>query len=197
MKNRFNQQAKDWDKLDRRRKNAKNIADVILKNIALDKNMHIMDFGAGTGLLSEYLSSSVAKITAVDNSYGMIDEFLAKEFSCKTDALCVDIFKDSIDIKFNAIVSSMTIHHIKDIEKLFEKFYSLLEDNGYIAIADLDKEDGSFHSNNDGGFHFGFDFNELVLIAKKVGFKDISIHSCKEIEKPHKKFEVLSIIAKK
>jgi len=197
MVERFDKQASQWDKLDRRVVNAKNIAEVIKKNVELKKDMHLMDFGAGTGLLSEFLSQKVGKITAVDNSKGMIEEFLKKDFPCEVDAKCIDYAKEDIVQKFDGVVSSMTIHHIKDIKSLFKKFYDDLKDGGFIALADLDKEDGSFHSSNEGVFHFGFDFDELKKIAGEVGFEKAEIKSCGFIKKPHKDFEVLILIAHK
>jgi 2-polyprenyl-3-methyl-5-hydroxy-6-metoxy-1,4-benzoquinol methylase len=198
MIERFNKEAKEWDKLKRRRLNAQNIANTIKSSIALNNTMSIADFGAGTGLLSQFLEQDVAKITAIDNSKNMLNEFKNKNFRCQIDTLYIDILKEnSFNIEFNGIVSSMTMHHIDNIEKLFQKFYSILKQNGFIALADLNKEDGTFHSSNDGVFHFGFDFNKLKDIAIKVGFKNIEIKSCNKIEKPHKDFEVLAIIAYK
>jgi cyclopropane fatty-acyl-phospholipid synthase-like methyltransferase len=197
MIERFNNEAKEWDKLDRRVINAKNIAKVIKENIVLKKDMHIMDFGAGTGLLSGFLSDSVGWITAVDNSKGMIDEFLKKDFPCKKDVLLIDYTKDELNKKFDGIVSSMTIHHIKDIDVLFKKFYYDLKSGGFIAIADLSKEDGTFHSSNEGVFHFGFYFEDLRKKIATLGFKDVRIKSCGYIKKPYKDFEVKCLIAKK
>ncbi len=190
MVERFDRQASQWDKLDRRVVNAKNIADVIKKNIELKKDMHLMDFGAGTGLLSEFLAEKVAKITAVDNSKGMVEEFLRKDFLCKVDAFCMDYIHESFKEKFDGIVSSMTIHHIDDIQKLFKRFYDDLKPGGFIALADLDSEDGTFHECNDGVCHFGFDFEELENIARKTGFTTLVTKSCGFIKKPHKDFEV-------
>ena len=198
MIERFNKEAKEWDKLKRRRLNAQNIANTIKSSIALNNTMSIADFGAGTGLLSQFLEQDVAKITAIDNSKNMLNEFKNKNFRCQIDTLYIDILKEnSFNIEFDGIVSSMTMHHIDNIEKLFQKFYSILKQNGFIALADLNKEDGTFHSSNDGVFHFGFDFNKLKDIAIKVGFKNIEIKSCNKIEKPHKDFKVLAIIAYK
>ena len=197
MVERFDKQSKEWDKLDRRVINAKNIAEVIKENLDLKKDMHLMDFGAGTGLLSQFLADKVGSITAVDNSKGMIEEFLKKDFSCNTDAKCMDYTKEDVNQKFDGIVSSMTLHHIEDIKALFKKFYDDLKSGGFIALADLDREDGSFHSSNEGVFHFGFDFEELKKIAQEVGFEKVEVKSCGFIKKPHNDFEVLILLAHK
>ena len=73
----------------------------------------------------------------------------------------------------------------------------MLSNGGFIALADLDIEDGTFHSDNEGVFHFGFDRDKLVEIASKVGFKDIEIETANTIKKPHQDFDVFLLCAKK
>jgi len=65
----------------------------------------------------------------------------------------------------------MTLHHIKDVRGLLKRFHHALLPGGYIAIADLDKEDGRFHDNHDGVFHHGFDRDELGLLFAEAGFR--------------------------
>jgi hypothetical protein len=91
----------------------------------------------------------------------------------------------------------MTIHHIQDIKALFLKLYELLQVDGYIAIADLDIEDGTFHSDDTGVCHFGFDRDEIYSIAKEAGFTDIQIETASIINKPHRDFSVFLLSAKK
>ena len=85
-----------------------------------------------------------------------------------------DLSTDTLERKFDGIISSMTIHHLEDIPALFSKFYTMLDDHGFIAIADLDSEDGTFHSDNEGVFHYGFDRHLLAEYAQKAGFKDVT-----------------------
>ncbi len=78
----------------------------------------------------------------------------------------------------------MTLNHILDIEQIFKKFNAILEMNGYLCIADLVKEDGSFHSNHknfDG--HNGFDKVELSEMLVKNGFELKYYTECFEIDK--------------
>ncbi len=142
----FAEKSKSWDMNSKRVQNAKGIAELIVNNIKLDKSMELMDFGAGTGLLSYFIAPYVEKIVAVDNSPSMLREFKNKcdEFSCDTEVIEKDLSTDTLDRKFDGIISSMTIHHLEDIPTLFSKFYSMLDEHGFIAIADLDSEDGSF-----------------------------------------------------
>jgi len=195
----FSHKSTNWDAKSRRVENAKKIADAISKNIDLNKKMHILDFGAGTGLLSYFISEKVKKITAIDNSPSMLKVLREKQkdFFCPIEIIEMDITKeDNIhNLKFDGIISSMTIHHIEDIKKLFKIFYQILDRDGFIALADLDKEDGSFHSDNRGVFHFGFNRETLNKISQDIGFKMITFETVNEINKPHKKFPIFLMIA--
>ncbi len=195
----FDKRAKEWDLKDRRVKSAKDIAYNIKKNISLNKSMTIVDIGVGTGLLGEFLSNEVAKIIGVDNSKEMLKEFLRKrdKFNCEIEALIVDLNKDKLNIRSNGIISSMTLHHIKDTKRFFQNLYEILETNSFIAIADLLKEDGTFHSDNKGVYHFGFEKDKLIDILKKIGFKDINFDIISTIKKPHKEFELFLLTAKR
>ncbi len=188
----FAHKSKSWDMNSKRVQNAKGIADLIVKNINLNSSMELMDFGAGTGLLSYFVAPHVSKISAVDNSPSMLLEFKNKcdEFSCKTEIIEKDLSTDLIDRKFDGIISSMTIHHLEDTKALFSKLYTMLNEGGFIAIADLDTEDGSFHSDNAGVFHHGFERETLEKQAKEVGFREISFDLASTINKPHREFTV-------
>ena len=199
QKDYFAHKSKSWDMNSRRVKNAQSIAGLILKNIPISKNMKLMDLGAGTGLLSFFIAPYVSKVVAVDNSPSMLAEFEAKsvDFESQTDTILTNIMKYDIKNEYDLIVSSMTIHHIEDIPALFAKLYELLKDGGYIAIADLDSEDGTFHSEDTGVCHHGFDRDWIVDVAKKAGFKDVKIETASVISKPHRDFEVFLLTAKK
>ena len=195
----FAHKSKSWDMNSKRVKNARSIAELIVKNIELKPSMEIMDFGAGTGLLSFFVAQKVGKIVAIDNSPSMLHEFSKKsnEFACETEIVEKDLSQEKIDRTFDGIISSMTLHHIKDIKKLFEAFYVMLKDGGFIALADLDSEDGSFHSDNSGVFHYGFERKELEMAAKEAGFSHISFETASVIEKPHQTFTVFLLTALK
>ncbi|MEA3419495.1 MAG: class I SAM-dependent methyltransferase [Campylobacterota bacterium] len=195
----FAHKSKSWDMSSRRVKNARSIADKILNNIELNKEMTLMDFGAGTGLLSFFMAPYVDTIVAVDNSPSMLEQFKekCKEFDCNTEIIRKDLSVETIEREFDGIISSMTIHHLEDIEALFAKFYTMLKKGGFIAIADLDSEDGSFHSENTGVHHHGFDTNILNNIAKKAGFQNIQFETVNTIRKPHRDFTVFLMTATK
>ena len=183
----FKDKANNYEEDKNRVNNVQNIANAILDEINFDNSMNILDFGSGTGLLLEKIAPFIKKVTAIDMSSSMnkkLDEKRDK-LDCELEILEIDLTKVKLEQKFDSIISSMTLHHIKDIEKLFTIFYELLNDNGTIALADLDIEDGTFHTEDTGIHHFGFHREEIVNIAQKIGFKDIKIKSASVASKPH------------
>lgn len=188
----FEHKAADYELVKDRVVNVENIANSILKNVKLDKAMHIMDFGSGTGLLLERIAPFVDKITAIDISKSMNRQLKNKrnDLGCKIEILELDLSKTKIDKKFDGIISSMTMHHIEDIESMFNKFYSMLHVDGIIAISDLDLEDGSFHTEDTGVFHFGFDREEFIKSAREAGFRDINITSASIVHKQQGNYPV-------
>jgi cyclopropane fatty-acyl-phospholipid synthase-like methyltransferase len=184
----FNKDAATWDENPGRVKVAQKIAASIISTSMLDKRDTLMDFGCGTGLVSLALEPHVDTITGVDSSRGMLDVFNNKikhyAIDNVTTAL-VDIDKSDLPSgPFSSIVSSMTMHHIKDIPLLLKKLHVALDKKGKLFIADLDSENGTFHENNDGVFHFGFERNELSSLLADAGFGSIAAQTAAEIHKP-------------
>ncbi len=195
----FAHKSKSWDMNSKRVKNAQGIAELIVKNIKLGIEMELMDFGAGTGLLSFFVAPFVKKIVAVDNSPSMLREFHSKcdAFKCETEVIERDLSLSSLDRQFDGIISSMTIHHLKDTLDLFKKFYEMTRPGGFIAIADLDTEDGTFHSDDTGVHHHGFDREALQVIAEEAGFENVRFDTASTIKKPHRDFTVFLMTAEK
>lgn len=193
----FAQKASSYEQSPSRIDNVENIANSILKSIDFNSSMHIMDFGSGTGLLLERVAPYVGKITAVDLSSSMNAQFHEKrnKLSCDIEIMEIDLAISGIDIRFDGIISSMTMHHVENVEAMFRKFYSMLKDGGFIAISDLDLEDGSFHTEDTGVFHLGFDRSEFSKTASKAGFKAIQVSSASVVHRPDGDFPVFLLTA--
>jgi len=194
----FDTRAEGWDKGDVRVNGALTIADAIEKKIELNATMQIMDFGVGTGLLGFEIAKRVKKVYGVDTSTQMLVKLKEKNTpALNIETYCQDIIKEPIEKKFDGIVSSMTLHHVENLKAFFETIYKNLNEDGFIAIADLETEDGTFHSDNAGVFHFGFNKELLVDVVQKVGFKEIAFENINTIKKPHRDFGVFLLTAKK
>ena len=195
----FAKKASTYDLEKRRVDNVKNIADKIKDSIKLKKDMHLADFGSGTGLLLREIAPYVNKITAIDRSKSM-NEVLRNnldEIDCQVEILPIDLSIEKPDITFDGIISSMTMHHVKDINRLFETFYDMLKSGGFIALADLDCEDGSFHSEDTGVCHYGFERDFISKCAKEAGFEDITVQDASVVKKPYGDYPVFLLCGKK
>ncbi len=197
MQDNFKEKSKDWDNKSVRVQNAHTIAKAIKEKITLNKDMHLMDFGVGTGLLGFEVLRDVKSMDGVDTSNGMLEkleEKNTKEVYIKP--ICQDIIKDPLETKYDGIISSMTLHHVEHLDQFFTTIKNNLNENGFIAIADLVSEDGTFHSDNEGVHHFGFDERELGNIVKSCGFKNLEFQHIYTINKPHKDFDIFLLTAR-
>jgi SAM-dependent methyltransferase len=88
----FKEKSTNWDANEMRTKMSQAIGSSILENVKLNEQMTVMDFGAGTGLISAQVAPHVKKITAVDVSESMLQKLIAKtELKGKVEILCQDI----------------------------------------------------------------------------------------------------------
>jgi hypothetical protein len=95
----------------------------------------------------------------------------------------------------------MVLHHVMDVGSVTEKFFRILNPGGYVAIADLFPEDGSFHGYGFTG-HRGFDPEGLSSLIKTHGFGNISheksyVINKKISESEERQFDVFLLTAKK
>jgi len=187
----FDKKAEGWDSGDVRVNGAKTIADAINAKITLNNSMNIMDFGVGTGLLGFEIAAQVKKVYGVDTSTQMLAKLQEKNTpQLNIEAINQNIVQKPLTQIFDGLVSSMTLHHVEDLKDFFDVIYTNINDNGFIAIADLETEDGTFHSDNTGVFHFGFEASELCKVVEDCGFKDVKFENINTINKPHRDFGV-------
>lgn len=188
----FAHKAASFDQNPARVDNVAAIAEALQATIRLDRSMHLMDFGSGTGLLLERVAPHVGKITAVDVSESMNRQLAEKipQLGCPVDIRPVDLVQEAIDGPFDGIISSMTLHHVEDIGAIFRRFRAMLKDGGFIALADLDAEDGSFHSEDTGVFHNGFDRAAISRVAEEAGFGEVAVASASVVRKPQRDYPV-------
>lgn len=195
-KDHFAHKAGSYEQNKDRVDNVANIADAIVARVRLTKSMHLMDFGSGTGLLLERIAPHVGKITAVDVSQSMNAQLREKQsrLACEVEILEMDLETSQLNRTFDGIISSMTMHHIKDIAAMFAKFHAMLNNGGFIAIADLDREDGSFHTEDTGVHHSGFDREAIIKLAAGAGLKNVETVTVSVINKRGKDYPVFLLV---
>ncbi len=135
---------------------------MVAKQSSVKNNDKVLDIGSGTGLLSlKLLQKADCKITGIDNSKEMMAIFrhkirrlkLTSEITCKLmDADALNFKKET----FDKVVSSVTLHHLKDKKKLIRQVYKILKPGGVFIIGEIDMDTTGKHN----------DVNRLKRILK-------------------------------
>src|ERR1044072_5126290 len=173
----FDERAKDWDSDPKKVERARAVAEAIRRAIPLSNELKALEYGCGTGLLSFALQSDLGEITLADTSQGMLDvlrEKIADAGVTNMHPVRLDLASDPLPAeRYDLTYSLMTLHHIHDANHMLVKFHGLLKPNGYLLVADLDKEDGTFHTDGTTDVHLGFDRDELRKTVENIGFENI------------------------
>ena len=191
----FDAAAAAWDEEPRRVKLAGEIAAAIRENLPLSREWDALDFGCGTGLVTLPLSQYLGSIVGLDSSQGMLERLRGKieSLGCLNvrTTLCNLENGELPSGKFLLITSAMTLHHIPEIVPVLLTLRGLLHPGGWIALADLESEEGNFHDDTTGVFHNGFSAEELSNMLKKAGFSSISVNTVTKIARKDQLFPVL------
>jgi len=183
----FDERAIDWDSDPQKVERARVVADAIRNAVPLSNDMNALEYGCGTGLLSFALQEDLGQITLADTSQGMLDvlsEKISASGVMNMHPARLDLSTDPLPAeKYHITYSLMVLHHIHDAKGILNKFYDVLEPNGYLLVADLDKEDGSFHTDGTIDVHKGFAQNELQTWVEDAGFGDVQFSMVYEITK--------------
>ncbi len=201
---RFDSVAREYDTPDKIKRSEK-LVEFIFDNLPVSKNWKVLDFGCGTGITALMFSPNVSCVVGTDLSKGMLEVFKEKIEKNKVKNIKIynkDILKSPLAEKdFDLIITSMTFHHIENIKKALEILKNYLKSGGYIVISDLEKEDGSFHSDNTDVKHFGFSEEEIKSFIKNSGLEDIKFQTLYEISKERdgkiRKYPVFIALARK
>ncbi len=181
----FDSRARGWDNEQRHADRTQAIASEILKSVPVKPGMKALEYGAGTGMLSFMLKESFSEITMMDNSREMVNvtnEKIQAAGVKNMHALFIDLEKEDFKGEFDIIYSQMALHHVAKVDLLLGKFFYHLSKGGSLAIADLYREDGSFHGEKKVP-HDGFDMDELSSMLYKNGFSSVAHRQCYVLKK--------------
>ncbi len=188
----FDAAASQWD-TERRVARARRIAEEIARAVGPAGRSTALEFGCGTGLISFSLGSRFRHITLLDNSPAMIQEVRRK---ITADGLTgmVATLGDIAALNdpafcgrpFDAVFSSMVLHHISDVQAALASLSGALRKPGCLCVVDLVKEDGTFHRDEaDFTGHNGFEPSEIVERFEMLGLLAVEArefyHSTKRI----------------
>lgn len=180
----FDARARTWDadasKVDR----ARQVAEAIAARVPSLSRRTVLEYGSGTGLLGFALRPLVAHLTLADSSREMLAvarEKIATSSASNVATLQLDLAAGPPpDLRFDLVCTLMTLHHIPDTDRILGAFRRLLASGGVLCIADLDREDGSFHGPGFSG-HKGFDRADLGARLERTGFRDVRFETVCEV----------------
>lgn len=184
---RFNNLAAQWDDDPIRVQTGQKVARAMHAALSPDGTESVLEFGAGTGILTLLMASKVAKLTVLDSSASMLEVLKAK---CQRKGLSnVEVIEGSVPddlpaTTFDIIYSSMTLHHVENVAPLLHVLFTHLKPGGHVALADLDAEDGSFHGDSAGVAHHGFARDTFAGWLRQAGFADVTLSTAWTMQRP-------------
>lgn len=195
----FAEKAADWDTRPVPQQISAGVFTAIQRRVALSPALTVMDFGAGTGLVCGKLAPLVGRILAVDISPAMLEQLRARpELGDRVDVICQDLVEQPLDRQVDLVVSAMAMHHVQDTRALLRALFAHLVPGGRVALADLDREDGSFHPpNTEGVYHLGFDRDALAELLVDAGFEEVEIETACEVEREGSRYPIFLATATK
>ncbi|WP_260260575.1 class I SAM-dependent DNA methyltransferase [Vibrio intestinalis] len=155
---------------------------------------HVLDFGCGTGLLSERMSQRVKDIVALDGSEAMIEQLDKKslynvepvvDFLTRGLVAMHPAFRNQFDL----VVASSVCGLIDNYADVSDIIYSLLEKGGYFVHWDW------LASAQDEELAMSPDYVERVLTG--VGFKEVTCSVPFDVSTTQGMFRVLMVVARK
>jgi len=195
----FDSRAQDWDKIPYHWERAEAVAECFRGMVPINNQMTALEYGAGTGILSFLLSKEFLEITLMDNSEEMVKvmhEKVAASGLKNLKPLLFDLEHSNYpESKFDCIFSQMVLHHISDTEIFLDKCQRMLNPDGYLVVADLFTEDGTFHG-PEAKVHLGFDPDDLSKKLQTMGFRTIKHKTCFIIKRHGKVYPLFLLVAK-
>ena len=184
--NDFDRKAQGWERDPAKRERALLAGQAITAAVPV-AGQRVLDFGCGTGLLGFALQPQAAHVTLADSSEGMLEVVREKIWAsgvANLSALKLDLQEDHLpQERFGLICSLLALHHIPDTRDILRKFHALLEPRGWVALLDLEREDGSFHGPQV-EVHHGFDPVTVQGNLILAGFRSVSLSRAFDIQRP-------------
>jgi predicted TPR repeat methyltransferase len=182
----FDERAATWDDDAAKRERAQVVAGAIRDAVSLDASVRMLEYGAGTGLVTQALRDFVGPVTMADTSAGMrevMEKKIATGVIAGARVWDLDLATEPAPAElFDLVVTVQTLHHIPDVESVLAAFAALLTEGGHLCIVDLEEEDGSFHGDGFAG-HRGFNRAALESRLRDAGFTDVLFQRCHHVER--------------
>ncbi|MDC5805039.1 class I SAM-dependent methyltransferase [Vibrio europaeus] len=194
MANSWDEVAANWDAENATNEYADKAFESLQKVVDL-KGMHILDFGCGTGLLSQRMSPVAKDIVALDSSEAMIEQLDMKELANVEPV--VDILSRGLvamhpafRAQFDLVVASSVCSFLPSYSDTADIVFSLLDEGSYFVhwdwLSDKDKDEVG-----------GMTIAHAQQVLSSVGFSEVVVTTPFDIETPDGTLKVLMAVAKK
>ena len=187
----FDKYAKVWNSYSFVQENIKNFIKFINEKNYLNKNVTIMDFGCGTGILGINLINNVKKVIFLDSSKEMIKQ--VQIGLKKKDVLNYEIIEGEINDykgdKIDLILVTNVLNYIDDINNVINKFSNILKKGGKVLVVDLIET-----SEDISNTHNGFKPENVVKLFENNGFNNVKYENFYDLNiwKSYKQFIVIA-----
>ena len=175
MSNEWDEYAESWDVDPWVEKYASMAFSELTKTIKLD-GLSVLDFGCGTGALTQIISAKVKDVVAIDPSSQMIkylDKKALKNVSTITDFLSEKLIskRSEFENKFDLIIASSVCGFLPNYEETLGLLKSLLKDGGSFVQWDwLAKEQSADVGLTKDRVMKAFDVNQLTDVQITTPF---------------------------
>ena len=171
MTENFDSLAATWDSDPRRSRRARTIAGTLTEQLPPMPDHKALEIGCGTGTLGILMMDHFQTVHFSDTSPAMLEEVKKKTAGSdkKPEIFPLDLTAFHLPVQYGCIFTSMTMHHIAPLDSAIRSLSSRLLSHGYLAIADLDIEDGSYHAGSEAIPHKGIDRQYLKNLMIKSG----------------------------
>lgn len=163
--------ASEWDNNEDAISYADNVFKTLTDLVALE-GLTVLDFGCGTGLLTERLSPIVNRVVALDSSKKMVSVLNGKKLpnvSSVADCLSEATIEkySQLNQTFDLIVASSVCSFLPDYERTLQLIATMLSENGVFVQWDwLAEEEGT---------GFGLTEGQVESVLKQSGLNNIQI----------------------
>ena len=164
-----------------------------LQEIVDVQGKRILDFGCGTGLLSQKLSPLAKDIVALDSSEAMIEQLDMKELD-NVEPVVDYLSRGLVAMhpafrnQFDLVVASSVCSFLPNYSDIVDIVYSLLNKGNHFVhwdwLSEKDEEGGMTPTH-------------VLQVLSSVGFDEVEVTTPFSIDTPQGKLRVLMAIAKK
>lgn len=194
----FDQKAATWDENPSRLALAQALAAGIRQAVPLRPHWRALEYGCGTATLSFLLAGDLGPIMAADTSAGMLAQVRKKADAAGVGTVTpleLDLTRmPPPATRFDLVMCAMALHHVKDADGLLRAFAALLAPGGWLAVADLETEDGSFHTEEPVPHH-GFAPDALAQILTAAGLRSAAWRTPHVLQRHGRSYPVFLLTA--